>query len=339
MLTAEIKTFVCEAMARSGLPRLLHKVFFADKLTIVMYHGVVRSPLKLFDWCFIEEGLFRSQLTYLKAHFDVVPLSTAVRLVQDGEIKRPTAAITFDDGYQNNYSVAFPILRELSLPATIFIATGFIDTEDTFWNLRLNRSLANTTTNTLSWNGSTFDLNGTPSREKANVSIRKSLRDLPRPQLLARLDEVLRALGEELDSPIEADSPFRMLDSRMIAEMAASGLVDFGAHSHSHRRLSRLSPKECREEIEMSVSEVRRLTGRSCDVFAYPLGRRQDYSRESVDVLRELGIRAAVTTLSGPNDRNVPALELQRYGAGANENMSLFQLKVHHLMPRKAGAS
>jgi peptidoglycan/xylan/chitin deacetylase (PgdA/CDA1 family) len=121
--------------------------------------------------------------------------------------------------------------------------------------------------------------------------------------------------------------------------MVASGLIEFGAHSHSHRRLSRLSSEECREEIETSVSEVRKLTARSCEFFAYPLGGRQDYNQESVDVLRKLGIRAAVTTLAGPNDEHVPPLELRRYGAGANENMSLFKLKVHHLMPRRAGAS
>jgi peptidoglycan/xylan/chitin deacetylase (PgdA/CDA1 family) len=259
--------------------------------------------------------------------------------MQDGEIKRPTAAITFDDGYQNNYSVAFPILRELALPATIFIATGFIDSDDTFWTLRLNRSLANTKTRALTWNGLKFDLNGTASRENANMKIRRSLRDLPRSQLMARLAEVVKSLGEDLDSPIEVDSPFRMLNSRSISEMVASGLIEFGAHSHSHRRLSRLSSEECREEIETSVSEVRKLTARSCEFFAYPLGGRQDYNRESVDVLRKLGIRAAVTTLAGPNDEHVPLLELRRYGAGANENISEYQFKVHHLMPRRAGAS
>jgi peptidoglycan/xylan/chitin deacetylase (PgdA/CDA1 family) len=251
--------------------------------------------------------------------------------MQRGQISRPTAAITFDDGYQNNYSVAFPILRQMGLPATIFLTTGLIDTGETLWHLRLNRSLSQTTRSLLQSDGHRLDLTGVGSKTTANVEIKKQLAALPRRELLKRLREIVGALGDDLDEPIEVDSPFRMLNTEAIAAMAASGLIEFGAHSHTHPVLSRLSREESQGEIERSIKAVGKLTGRSCELFAYPFGGRRDYNQETIDILRGLGICAAVTTLTGPNDKNAPLLELRRYGTGAGEDMPLFQLKVHHL--------
>jgi peptidoglycan/xylan/chitin deacetylase (PgdA/CDA1 family) len=149
---------------------------------------------------------------------------------------------------------------------------------------------------------------------------------------MSRVSEIIKLLGDDPIGPIELDSPFRMLTAQAVREMSQSGLVEFGAHTHTHPILSRLSTEECKNEIELSIRRVEEITGRVCRFFAYPFGGLEDYSQDAVDILRNLGVRAAVTTLSGPNDRNSPPLELHRYSAGADEEMALFQLKVHHLI-------
>jgi peptidoglycan/xylan/chitin deacetylase (PgdA/CDA1 family) len=339
MLTSTAKNLAYRSLASTAIPRILHRTLFPNKLTIVTYHGVVRRPLEIYDWCFLDEESFRQQLAYLKKHFDVVSLAAAVDALRAGKLNRPTAVITLDDGYQNNYSIAFPILREFALPATVFIATGFINTDDTFWTLRLNLSLADTKRTSLSWNGENLDLSDTPSRVKANVIIRKSLRDLPRPELMSRLSQIIKLLGEDPKRSIELDSPFRMLTAQAVKEMNQSGLIEFGAHTHTHRILTRLSFDECKNEIELSVGRVEELSGRACRFFAYPLGGREHYNQQSIDILRSLGICAAVTTRPGANDRKTPLLELRRYGAGPNDDMAVFQLKLHHLRPGIVGLS
>jgi peptidoglycan/xylan/chitin deacetylase (PgdA/CDA1 family) len=115
--------------------------------------------------------------------------------------------------------------------------------------------------------------------------------------------------------------------------MNQSGLFEFGAHTHSHPILGRLSFEECKNEIQMSVKQVEELSGRACRFFAYPFGGRGDYNQHSIDILRRLGICAAVTTQTGANDDKTPLLELRRYGAGANDDVAVFQLKVHHFQP------
>ena len=106
--------------------------------------GLLRIPSWSNDWCFVDEHSFRMQIEYLKKHFEIISLSEAVGRMEKGEIKRPTAVITFDDGYQNNYDVAFPILCRERIPATIFLTTGLINTNDTVWYCRFNLALSQT---------------------------------------------------------------------------------------------------------------------------------------------------------------------------------------------------
>src|SRR6266852_1601112 len=131
-----------------------------NQLIILMCHGVVQTPLKVYSSCFVDESSFRGQMKYLKKYFVVIPLSEAVERLRNGEIHQPTAVITFDDGLQNNHDVVFPILREAGLPATIFLPTELVNTNDTLWYCRLNLALSETNKPSLVWNGCSFDLSG-----------------------------------------------------------------------------------------------------------------------------------------------------------------------------------
>ena len=87
-----------------------------------MYHGVVRKPLAVPDWCFISEQNFSRQMEYLHRNFKVVSLTQAAEDLRENRINEPTAVITFDDGYQNVCDVAYPLLSRLGLPATVFLS-------------------------------------------------------------------------------------------------------------------------------------------------------------------------------------------------------------------------
>jgi peptidoglycan/xylan/chitin deacetylase (PgdA/CDA1 family) len=109
-----------------------------------------------------------------------------------------------------------------------------------------------------------------------------------------------------------------MLGRKELTKMVATGLIEVGAHTHSHTSLARLSPSEQRCEIEHSLSVIHELVGKPCELFAYPNGAPQDYDRESIGILRSLGVRAAVTTIEGVNDSFTPPMELKRYGMGSD---------------------
>jgi hypothetical protein len=126
MLKSLAKNLAYGVVAGSRVPRLLHTFGFPGKLTIVTYHAVVRPPLVIFDSCFIDEITFRNQLLYLKNHFTVLPLSTAVEALKLGKIDRPTAVITFDDGYTDFKDFAWPLLKQYGFSATVFLVSNQI---------------------------------------------------------------------------------------------------------------------------------------------------------------------------------------------------------------------
>ena len=316
------------------MPQLFHKWAYRDELTIVMYHGITRSPLAVADWCFVEENSFSMQIAYLKKHFEIISLSKAVERMRNGGIKRPTAVITFDDGYQNNFDVAFPILYKEKIPATLFLTTGLIDTNDTVWHCHLNLALSQTRRLHIEWNGFKFDLSTLDLKAKASAAIQDNLKELPPLQLMATMRDIILKLDGDPDCSIGTGSPYRMLNKNAIAEMVASGLVEFGAHTHQHLILSRLSAAERFNEIRRSIDAIRELTGHPCKYFAYPNGRMGDYDPDSIQHLKACGIQMAVTTISGPNDRMTPVMELRRYGVGSDLSMEGFQLMVHHFISK-----
>ena len=334
MIRSSIYNFGSEVIAKTKIPQLFHSLAYQDELTVIMYHGIIKDPLMVNEWCFVDEHSFRMQIAYLKKHFEIIFLSEAVERMRSGGIKRPTAVITFDDGYQNNFDVAFPILLRERIPATIFLTTGLINTNDTVWHCYLNLALSQTRRLHMEWNGFKFDLSTSDLKAKASVAIQESLKKFEHSQLMTTMRHIILELDEDPDYLIETDSPFRMLNETAIVEMAGSGLIEFGAHTHNHAILSQLSDKERYNEVRQSIDAVYELTGRPCRYFAYPNGRAEDYNIETIRDLETCGIQIGVTTISGPNNRMTPAMELRRYGIGADLFMAGFQLMVHHFFSK-----
>jgi peptidoglycan/xylan/chitin deacetylase (PgdA/CDA1 family) len=318
-------------VSATGLPRLLHSHLRRKQVTILAYHAVVATPLAIGDWCFLAAHDFRQQLDYLEQYFRVVPISTAVELMKNNAVEEPTAVITFDDGYQNNYDVAFPILADYELPATIFLTTSFINSPRTGWWCRLNQAFAGTCRQYLEWEGQRFDLGSALGKERASATVQNSLKAHRPSSIESLVEEISRRLDCVATQNGDAHSPYQMLSTAAIREMGRSGIIEFGAHTHTHPILSLLSKEEQSCEIDRSLKAVAELTGKPCTLFAYPNGRLQDYDQNSIDLLKSRGVTAAVSMVAGPNDSTTEVMELRRYGVASNLDRAHFQAMVHHM--------
>ncbi len=299
-------------------------------LAIFMYHAVIRTPLQVYDSCFLQEDIFRKQLKFIDKHYEIVPLSQAVERLNERGKGRPMAVLTFDDGFQNNYDVVFPILQKAKIPASIFPVSRLVDTTDTVWFCRINRALTVTNKTVLKWDGCSWDLSNLVKRAKASLEIQERLKKYPHPQILSELRQIVLDLGDNPEDPIGVDSPYRMLSRGAIEEMAASGLVEFGGHTYSHAILSQLSSEDKKREIEQSIIAIRELSGSACVLFAYPNGCRQDYDEETIQILKACGIQTSVTTIWGANNEMTDAMELKRYGFDADLSMIAFKGALFH---------
>lgn len=326
-----IKSVVKNALGFGAIPALLHKTLKRRGITILAYHGVIDSPLPFDDWCFLDKAEFERQVAYLSQHFNIVHLSEAVQMLEQGDVNNPTAVITFDDGYQNNYEVAFPILKKYNAPATIYLVSDQIGTDDTIWFCRLNQALAETRENKLRWNGMSFDLSNAAATASASARIQSSLKGMVNERLKREVSALILALGGDPDKSIPDHSPYRLLNQEEIDEMRDSGLIEFGAHTCSHAILSRLSEAEQKQEIEGSKAAVEKMVGKPCTHFAYPNGSTQDHDPVTARLIEDAGFASCVNMRPGANLPDTERMHLFRYGIGSDTEFSRFKLWVHHI--------
>ncbi len=295
-----------KAAGRRALASICHRTGLArarlrGRVVILGYHRVLTPGDRAREFVqpgmYVEPGELAAHLEYLRRHFRVLALEDLLARWADGDWD-PAArycAITFDDGWRDNYVHAFPVLRALGVPATIFVATAFVGTRERFWTdtlaacLRAYRAVE-------ARRGAGARLRhlrtahpwlaglppGVPDRAiDAALERAKLLPDEARSRLLADLQGVL----EVTPPPAPA-----FLGWPEIHEMSAQG-VAFGSHSCTHRILTRLGPAEVRREAEASLAALRASGARVVPVFCHPNG---DASAATVDAVRASGYRAAI---------------------------------------------
>lgn len=324
------KSITCGLLSSADVS-FFHRTFYRNYVTILMYHGVSEAPLPFYNWTVVDKLSFQSQMKYLKRNFEVVPLSSLPGMIARPVSGKPLAVVTFDDGYQNNFDVAYPVLCEEKVPATIFLTTGLVDTNSTTWTCRLHDAVENTDAKSLKWNSSVYSLDTVDARQNAISIIKTHLKRISHHEALECVRDILVRLGVDPNKKFGTGSPYRMLSSVSIRAMLSSGLVEFGGHTSTHPILSRLSAKDQEREIGDCVEAVSRLSGAGCSTFAYPNGSPEDYNNDSVRILRDLGVTTAVTTIEGYNTGKTPMLELRRSGVGAGDSMAQFKIAAHHL--------
>jgi peptidoglycan/xylan/chitin deacetylase (PgdA/CDA1 family) len=227
--------------------------------------------------------------------------------------------LTFDDGYASNYHLAWPVLREFNLPATIFLATGFLDGTEKLWFQRLDLALGSSKRPFLEWKfphgKERLRLSNREDRHKALDRLLPELKRLPDEDLLGEIDRIEQALEAESLVINEMPEPMRPMSWDQVRELAAKGLVDFGGHTHTHPILGRCSPQAMRGEIFTCRDRFQAEMGRAPTLFAYPNGGPSDYKTITMTLLREAGFQAACTMCNGRVEQDTSLLELPRYGS------------------------
>jgi peptidoglycan/xylan/chitin deacetylase (PgdA/CDA1 family) len=280
-----------------------------DPFLILLYHRVNRVA----DPFSIERTTpeaFRGQMAHLARNFSVMPLGEIAGRLRSGKALPPRAvAITFDDGYADNYTEAFPILRALGLPATVFLTTGCIGTGESLWFDRVLRAFQRTERDTATLPGGEEATGMRDPALRARMSIRAlyALMRLPDAERV----EAVTGLERQLLDGGAATPASDMLDWDQIRAMAAGGIT-FGAHTVNHPILARLPLEDAEREIVASKRRIEEETGRGVDLFAYPVGRRSDYSPEVIARVVGVGFQAAVTTTPGANRRGDDPFLLRR---------------------------
>ena len=257
----------------------------------------------------ISVGGFRDQMRYLKAHFPFVSLDE----MATGEFPGGHPyymAVTLDDGYRDNFLYAFPILRELHIPATVFLVSGQIESGQLPWYDQLRLAFKLTTRPQFSMaplGGPCGRLDDCQDRVHGSQRTLHWLRGMNQAERIRNLEELFRELGV----PAELNLPGQMLRWVDIRQMLDHGIA-FGAHTVTHPVLSKLSLPELEAEIKGSKRMIENRLQRPVLHFAYPFGQGCDLSAEAKQVVVDAGFQTAVTTLWGVNGPSSDRFELRR---------------------------
>jgi len=253
---------------------------------------------------------FSQQVRLLKNIFTIIPLSEWVERSQQGKpLPERACAITFDDGWRDNFEYAFPVLRAEQVPATVFAVSHMIGTRQHFWPNRLARLLRAGQREPLqrySWLVQLpgYRMEGELTRDEIAGIIAACKRysdDFLQSQLTLMEQEI--TTSETLEAPL--------MDWPQLIAMQSSGLVEIGSHTRYHCRLGGdMAETALEQEIVGSREHLQQQLDKPVTLFCYPNG---DTSPAAARLVRE-HYKAAVTTQRGINLRETPAQTLLRIG-------------------------
>ncbi len=281
---------------------------FARRFQIVALHKVSLDDHPFFKP--ILPSVFEKQLIFLKRFYSVLPLHELVARSTMRDLPPRAVAITFDDGYRDNYEYAFPLLKKHDVSATIFLTTGAIGSNYVLWHDRIFDAFRFTQKShvTLSaFQNSELQLHSEQTKRSALAAIlARAKRSAP-----AERDRLIEELESKLAPDIPAGFRTPMLSWEQVREMKGRG-IDFGSHSVTHPIVSRIDRSQLWLELSASKLEIEKQIQSSVTLFAYPNGQRSDFNNEAKAMLKELGYQAALTTIRGFNTCFVDPFELRR---------------------------
>ena len=277
------------------------------RLSVLIFHRVLPEPDPLFP-DEMHARRFDVLCGWLTSWFKVLPLDEAVARLKAGTLPARAVCITFDDGYADNHHVALPILRRHGLVATFFIATGFLD-GGRMWNdtvIEAIRACKMPELDLSSLGLGRHALHSVGERRAAIAAIIDQIKYRPVGERITATEQVARL--SQVEPPDDL-----MMTSREVKAMRQAGM-QIGAHTVSHPILARLNRDEARQEILTSKNFLERLLGEPVSVFAYPNGKPgEDYTPQSVQVVRELGFDAAVSTSWGTSGARDDEFQIRRF--------------------------
>jgi peptidoglycan/xylan/chitin deacetylase (PgdA/CDA1 family) len=282
------------ARARAGEP-----------LSVLIFHRVMDAPDPL-QPSEPAADEFEARLAWVKSCFNVISLADGIAGLRSGRLPRRALSITFDDGYRDNAELAAPILVRLGLPATFFVATGFLDGGRMF-----NDTVIEAVRRAAGLDLADLGLGQYPlaTIQEKRTAIAQILAQV-KYKIPHERDTITARIAQRAGALLPDDL---MMRSEQVAGLARAGF-EIGGHTVNHPILAEIDIAAAKNEIVEGRRQLERITGVPARLFAYPNGRPvQDYRRAHVDLVREAGFAGAVSTARGAARPGADVFQIPRF--------------------------
>lgn len=295
------------------------------KLIILCYHGIVRDVEEGFNSSgkHLDLDIFKRQMKYIVKNYEIVTMRDVENFYLGHDtLPNNSVAVTFDDGYANNYKFAHPILMELGVRATLYLATGYIGKSRLMWTDQLELAILRISGDKLKIkleSNSVFDVSSLKNKITTFKAIKKYLKKSHPEKIFETIHEI------NLNNQVKRIAICEDLHSFLTWEdarfMYQSGIWEIGAHTVDHYSLGVLLSDAGKHQVAESLYEVKKELGlKHTPLFSYPEGQRHDIPKYAVDFLKQIGLNSAPSAIAGKNyisrsfHRN--RMSLRRYMVG-----------------------
>jgi len=289
-----------------------------NKALILMYHAI--DNVKSDPWStFVSTENFEYQINLLNKEFNIIPLDDLIR--NQLQVPEPSVVITFDDGYANNLYNAKPVLEKYGAPATFFITTQNLGSNNEYWWDQLERIFFQKSEllgelslkigdDDLHWifdeSNSSNGINET--RLLALNSIRKKMMSLN----IEEKDQIISDLQKWAQISKECRSTHRVLNISELRKLVYNDLFEIGCHTYSHPVLSKLDSKSQEYEISYSKKQLEEILDIPISGFSYPFGKEKHYNQDTLNILKERGFSYACTSVEETVSKSIDVFLLPR---------------------------
>ena len=273
------------------------------KLIVFNYHRI--APEAPAFTTPLDEGVFgptssvfEQQISWLKRNMRLLCERELIEIMDSGRYpSEPCALITFDDGYLDNYTLAYPILKRLGAPAIFFIPSYLIESRTVGWWDSIAYLVKKSRKTAIQWNGDTYPL----GRRGAVIELfNQKMKLEPAAKTKDLVERLAEACGEPLPDPQLQNSQLMSWDQ--IREMSRDMAI--GSHGHTHTVLATLDVRAQKQELEISKSILERRISKPVTSIAYPVGGREHFTMETEKAAEQRGYRAAFSFATGTNSWN-----------------------------------
>jgi peptidoglycan/xylan/chitin deacetylase (PgdA/CDA1 family) len=277
-------------------------------LIVLMYHRINGHRNEEFDG--LSQDIFCQQMQWIREHCRVVSPDEAKVELSSKRQSAPAVLVTLDDGYRCVYENVYPILKELTIPALVFLPTQVIDDGGLIWTDAVVWAARRSPKDTVSFawlNPQQWNLVEVSSRYQLASACKSYLKNIADIQRRKLLGEYCDALG--VSHTIKAVER-QMLTWDEVRETLP--LITYGGHTHSHPIMSQVTAEELEREIRICKERITAETGQSPRYFAYPNGCQEDFNVLCECLLQKHGFELAYSTIEGINNADINRMQLRR---------------------------
>lgn len=279
--------------------RKFYNLFDAPAV-VLLYHRVCDldfDPLQLS----VSPENFKQHLSHLKERYHVLTADEFFfHLDKSEKFPKNSVFITFDDGYEDNFLNAMPILESFALQAMFYITTFTLGTNRENWWDDLERIVYNG-----SYPGSLSIKSGdeTIKVELSDVSSRTTAYDtlhrVIKTKSIKEREDIFSHLYTWANISGEARASHRMMTFGQLKIFSKSSSVRIGAHTHSHASLRSFSYDDQLNDIVTSKNIIEKIIERNIEHFSYPFGTRKDFNHNTERACRESGLKSSFANIYG----------------------------------------